>query len=63
VRLTVDHKPELPEETSRIVDRGGFVRHNRVNGVLAVSRSAPALPLFFLNSTSAEGKWECSHGV
>jgi len=39
VRLTVDHKPSLPEETARITERGGFVKFKRVNGVLAVSRA------------------------
>ena len=38
MRVSVDHKPELPEETARIMALGGFVRGNRVNGVLAVSR-------------------------
>ena len=38
-RLTVDHKPDLPEETAFIQDRGGFVRDGRVGGMLAVSRA------------------------
>ena len=38
-RLTVDHKPSLPEERAEIVKRGGLVVQGRVNGVLAVSRA------------------------
>ena len=39
IRLTVDHKPNLPEETAYIQSKGGFVRDDRVGGMLAVSRS------------------------
>lgn len=39
VCLSMDHKPEQPEEAERIVAGGGFVRDNRVNGELAMSRS------------------------
>ena len=39
IRLTVDHKPNLPEETAYIQSKGGFVRDERVGGMLAVSRS------------------------
>ncbi|KAK0534229.1 mgpp2cl-1, protein phosphatase 2C-like protein 1 [Tilletia horrida] len=39
VRLTYDHKGSDPQETKRIQDAGGFVMNNRVNGVLAVTRS------------------------
>ncbi|XP_050685244.1 protein phosphatase 1B [Leptidea sinapis] len=36
---TRDHKPELPSEKSRIVQAGGTVMIQRVNGSLAVSRA------------------------
>lgn len=39
VALSHDHKPDNPDETARIVANGGYVRDNRVNGVLAVSRA------------------------
>lgn len=39
VRLSVDHKPDLPEETQYIQSKGGFVRDSRVGGMLAVSRA------------------------
>ncbi|KAF0719212.1 Aste57867_1191 [Aphanomyces stellatus] len=38
-RLTEDHKAELHSEAVRVCESGGFVIHNRVSGVLAVSRS------------------------
>lgn len=37
--LTLDHKPVLVDEAERIVKAGGFVRDNRVNGALNVSRT------------------------
>lgn len=37
--LTLDHKPILFEEAQRIIRAGGFVKDNRVNGALNVSRT------------------------
>ncbi|KAI9216669.1 phosphatase 2C-like domain-containing protein [Blastocladiella britannica] len=39
VRLTYDHKGSDPYEAKRVIDAGGFMMNNRVNGVLAVTRS------------------------
>lgn len=39
VRLTYDHKGSDKQEAKRIMDAGGFVMNNRVNGVLNVTRS------------------------
>jgi len=39
VRLTYDHKGSDTQEAKRITDAGGVVMNNRVNGVLAVTRS------------------------
>ena len=39
IRVSYDHKPELPEEEDRICLKGGFVSDGRINSVLAVSRA------------------------
>lgn len=39
IRATVDHRPTTEGEEERINSLGGFVRNNRVIGVIAVSRS------------------------
>jgi serine/threonine protein phosphatase PrpC len=38
-RLSHDHRPDDPAEVQRIEKSGGFVFHNRVLGILAVTRS------------------------
>jgi serine/threonine protein phosphatase PrpC len=39
IALSHDHKPDNPDETTRIEANGGFVNNGRVNGNLAVSRA------------------------
>lgn len=37
--LSVDHKPNNESESKRIIEGGGWVQFNRVNGNLALSRA------------------------
>ncbi|CAG9331883.1 unnamed protein product [Blepharisma stoltei] len=39
IDMSVDHKPELPEENSRIINAGGMILQGRVMGNLNLSRS------------------------
>ncbi|KAJ1549183.1 Protein phosphatase 2C 1 [Nowakowskiella sp. JEL0078] len=39
IRLSYDHKGSDRDEAQRIKNHGGFVMNNRVNGILAVTRS------------------------
>ena len=39
VMATLDHKPVLPKERERIINAGGYVMIQRINGSLAVSRA------------------------
>jgi len=66
IRLTYEHKGSDEEETKRIVDSGGFVLLNRVNGILAVTRSLgdQAMKEYvisepFLSETKLEEKDTC----
>ena len=42
--LSVDHKPYNDDEKSRIVNAGGSVDFQRVNGILALSRALGDFP-------------------
>jgi hypothetical protein len=37
--MSVDHKPDLPSETERVLKAGGKVTANRVDGGLNLGRS------------------------
>lgn len=39
VRLTVDHRPNDPDEQRRVKDAGGHIINQRVNAILAVTRA------------------------
>ncbi|ELP90733.1 PH domain leucine-rich repeat-containing protein phosphatase, putative [Entamoeba invadens IP1] len=39
VEITKDHRATAPEEYQRVKDNGGFIKNDRTNGVLMVSRS------------------------
>lgn len=55
VVATLDHKPVLPKERERIINAGGYVMIQRINGSLAVSR---ALGDFDYKTVQARGPWE-----
>jgi serine/threonine protein phosphatase PrpC len=52
--LSIDHKPDDPQEKERIESRGGTVFNHRVNGMLAVSRAFGNLPLRLSGALDAE---------
>ena len=39
ILLTPEHRPSLESESKRIIDSGGHIFHNRVMGVLAITRA------------------------
>jgi len=39
VSLTIDHKATNEQEAERIVAAGGFIKNERINGLIAVSRA------------------------
>jgi serine/threonine protein phosphatase PrpC len=39
IQLSIDHKPSIPKEQHRIYRNGGFIKNNRLNGILAMTRS------------------------
>jgi len=45
VRLSYDHKAVDMNERIRIVESGGFIMRDRVNGTLAITRALGDLPL------------------
>ena len=45
IRLTYDHKGSDENEQKRIIDRGGYILNDRVNGVLAVTRALGDSPM------------------
>jgi serine/threonine protein phosphatase PrpC len=49
-QLTVDHRPTDPSENKRILENGGHLSNNRINGVLSPSRGFGDLDIRALNS-------------
>ena len=43
--MTYDHKGSDENEQKRIIDRGGYILNDRVNGVLAVTRALGDSPM------------------
>jgi len=51
--LSVDHKPDRPDELQRIREAGGWVSHGRVLHILAVSRSLGDRDFKFATASAA----------
>jgi len=52
--LSADHTPKDPREAARVLQSGGFIAHNRVNGQLAVTRAIGDAPQSSLLSASPD---------
>ena len=59
ISVTVDHHPDIGQETERITHAGGIVLDNRVDGSLAVSR---AFGDFAYKTTTIDGTYSPTFG-